>query len=185
MYRKFYVSLAVAAVVAPIAATASAAVVQKRSAAAIPTTAPAAEQPKPMTREQFLSNLQARFNAVDTNHNGVLEESEIAAAQQKELQQLQAAEQQRLEQEFQRLDTNHDGQLSKAEFLAAAPPVRARETATQLIAGLDSNKDGKVSLQEYEARPLETFSKLDANHDGTVTTQEIQAARSAEAPRKR
>lgn len=183
MYRKFYASLAAVAVVAPIAATASAAVVQKRAAA--PAASPAAEQPKPMTREQFLSNLQARFNAVDTNHDGVLEESEIAAAQQKELQQLQAAEQQRMDQEFQRLDTNHDGQLSKAEFMAAAPPVRPRETAAQLLGALDANKDGKVSRQEYQSRPLETFSKLDANHDGTVTTQEIQAARSAEAPRKR
>ena len=184
MYRKFYASLAVAAVLAPIAATASAAVVQKRAAAAAPA-APAADQPKPMTREQFLSNLQARFNALDTNHNGVLEENEIAAAQQKELQQLQAAEQQRMEQQFERLDTNHDGQLSKAEFMAAAPPVRARETAAQLAATLDSNKDGKVSLQEYETGPLATFTKLDANHDGTVTTQEIQAARSAGAPRRR
>jgi Ca2+-binding EF-hand superfamily protein len=92
-----------------------------------------------------------------------------------------AAELQRLEAEFNRLDTNHDGQLSKAEFMAAAPPVRARETPQQLIAAMDGNKDGKISLQEYEAAPLSNFNKLDTNHDGTVSPQEMQAAR----PKKR
>jgi Ca2+-binding EF-hand superfamily protein len=109
----------------------------------------------------------------------MLDANEVSAAQQKEVQQARAAEQQRLDAEFTKLDTNHDGQLSKAEFMAAAPPVQARATAQQIVAQVDANKDGKVSLQEYESGPMASFNRLDANHDGTVTPQEIQAARSA------
>lgn len=136
-----------------------------------------AQAPKSVSRAQFLANIQARFNAIDTNHDGYLEANEVAAFQQKQLEQLRALEMQKLEAEFNRLDTNRDGQLSKAEFMAAAPPVQPRETPQQIIGSVDSNKDGKVSLQEYEAGPLANFNRLDANHDGTVTPQEVQAAR--------
>jgi Ca2+-binding EF-hand superfamily protein len=53
-----------------------------------------------------------------------------------------------------------------------------------MIGQVNSNKDGKISLQEFQAGPLATFNKLDANKDGTVTPQEIQAARAA-APKKK
>ena len=150
--------------------------------AAAPAPAPKAAAPavaKATTREAFLATVQTRFNTVDSNHDGVLDANEIAAAQQKEIQQARAVEQQRLDAEFTKLDTNHDGQLSKAEFMAVAPPVQARQSPQQIIGQIDTNKDGKVSLQEYEAAPLASFNRLDANHDGTVTPQEIQAARSA------
>jgi Ca2+-binding EF-hand superfamily protein len=141
--------------------------------------ASAANAPGPTTRAQFLSNVQNRFNALDTNHDGVLEANEVSAEQEKELQQARTMEQQQLEGEFNRLDTNHDGQLSKSEFMAAAPAVEPRQTAQQLVASIDTNKDGKISLQEYEAGPLATFSRIDTNHDGTVTPQEIAAAAGA------
>jgi Ca2+-binding EF-hand superfamily protein len=151
--------------------------------AAAPKPAPSAA-PKETTRAQFVANIQSRFNAVDTNHDGFLDANEVAAAQQKELQQARAVEQQRLEAEFNKLDTNHDGQLSKAEFMAAAPPLQLRETAQKIIGAIDTNKDGKISLQEYEAGPLANFSKLDINHDGTVSPEEMEAARAARAPKK-
>lgn len=151
---------------------------------ALATVAPASEHPapakaqapKPMTREQFLASVKARFDAIDTNHDGVLEQSELAAAQQKQVARARAIQQQRLEAEFAKLDTNHDGQLSKAEFMAALPPIEPRVTAAQILGALDKNHDGKVSLQEYEAGPLENFAKLDANHDGVITAEELRAA---------
>lgn len=145
---------------------------------------PAAQAPKSTTRAEFLSTVQQRFNAVDTNHDGQLDANEISAMQQRELQQARAAEEQKLDAEFTKLDTNKDGQLSKAEFMAAAPPLQARATPQQMIGQVNSNKDGKISLQEFEAGPLGTFNKLDANKDGTVTPQEIQAARTA-SPKKK
>lgn len=142
-----------------------------------PAAAPSGEAAKPITRAEFLANLKARFDTVDTNHDGYLEENEVAAAQQKELDRAQAIEQQKLEAEFARLDTNHAGQISKAEFLAGAPPVKTRETPQQMIQQLDKHKLGKVSFQDYSARPLSEFDALDTNHDGVVTPQELQAAR--------
>jgi len=134
-----------------------------------------------MTRTQFLSNVQSRFSAADTNHDGFIDANEVSAAQQRDLQQARTAEQQRIGAEFDKLDTNHDGQLSKAEFMAAAPTVTPRQTIQQIIGVIDSNKDGKISLQEYEAGPLGAFNKVDTNRDGTVSAAEIQAAR---APKK-
>jgi Ca2+-binding EF-hand superfamily protein len=63
--------------------------------------------------------------------------------------------------------------------MAAAPTVTPRQTAQQIIGLVDSNKDGKISLQEYEAGPLGAFNKIDSNHDGTVSAAEIQAAKAA------
>ena len=143
--RYFVIAAAASAAAVPASAFATAAPspMPARGAAA-----PAAAMPKPTTRAEFVGNLQARFNAADTNHDGVLDANEISAVAQKQLQQARAAEQQRLEAEFTKLDTNHDGQLSKAEFMAAAPPVQLRVTPQQIITAMDSNKDAKVSLQE-------------------------------------
>ena len=149
-------------------AAASSAFASAVAPAAAPKPAAPAQAPKSTTRTEFLSTVQQRFNAVDTNHDGQLDASEISAMQQRELQQARAAEQQKLDAEFTKLDTNKDGQLSKAEFMAAAPPLQARATPQQMIGQVDSNKDGKISLQEFEAGPLGTFNKLDANKDGTV-----------------
>jgi Ca2+-binding EF-hand superfamily protein len=41
----------------------------------------------------------------------------------------------------------------------------------------DANKDGKLTLAETEARPLEMFDKVDTNKDGTISREEHQAAR--------
>jgi Ca2+-binding EF-hand superfamily protein len=139
--------------------------------------APAApEAPKSTTRAQFLANYQAEFNAMDTNHDGVLDAAEVAAAQQKQAQELRARQQQQLTAEFDHFDTNHDGQLSKAEFLAAAPPINP-PAASEVIGNYDANKDGKISLHEFEAPPLADFNKIDTNHDGVVTPAEIAAFR--------
>jgi Ca2+-binding EF-hand superfamily protein len=134
---------------------------------------------KQITQPQFLANLHAQLSAMDSNHDGYLEPNEIGDAQQKELGRARAAELQRFEAEFNRIDANRDGQVSKAEFMAVAPPAHPTETPQQMIGALDSNKDGKISLQEYGAKPLANFDKLDANHDGIVTPQEIEAARAA------
>jgi hypothetical protein len=156
------------------------------AAVVLPATAQAAPQksapaqgstPQSVTRADFLKDVDTRFNAIDTNHDGVITKEEIAAAQTKALQQAQAAEDQRMDAEFKKLDTNKDGQLSFAEFKAAAPALRVGESADQMLANLDANHDGKVSKQEYEARPLSNFEKADANHDGVLTAQEVAATR--------
>jgi len=164
-------------IVAAIAAPALGAPARAPRAAA-PAAAPAATAPKPVTRTDLLATIKARFGEMDTNHDGVLDSAEVAAAQQKEIAQATAAEQQRATAEFTALDTNHDGQLSKAEFMGAIPAVKANQTPQQIVGAFDGNKDGKISLEEYEARPLASFNRADTNHDGTLSPQELEAARS-------
>jgi Ca2+-binding EF-hand superfamily protein len=47
--------------------------------------------------------------------------------------------------------------------------------AERHVARLDTDKDGKVSRQEFLARQSEMFSKVDANSDGFVTPAEMTA----------
>lgn len=51
----------------------------------------------------------------------------------------------------------------------------AKKMAEHHLAKLDTDKDGKVSRQEYLARQSEAFSKADANADGFVTPEEMAA----------
>ena len=102
---------------------------------------------------------------------------------------------------FDRLDTNHDGVISRQEFMAAqpqlrehrtvilrngpegapgAPGMRMHDTGMGMVAHLfemaDSNRDGRVSLQEAEAAALAHFDRVDLNHDGKITPEERQQA---------
>jgi Ca2+-binding EF-hand superfamily protein len=159
------------------AATASPAL----ATAAAPAAAPKTVAPKPaaqaLTRAAMTNQLDKTFKAIDTNGDGTVTAAEIGAAELKVLQQRAGAARTRMDAEFGKLDTNHDGQLSKVEFMAASPqaPTAAPNGAT-LLARLDKNKDGKVTVDEYRAPQLAAFDRLDTNHDGTISATERQAA---------
>jgi Ca2+-binding EF-hand superfamily protein len=132
--------------------------------------------PKAVSRADFVKSVDTRFNAMDTNHDGVVTRAELAAELQKELDSARAQMTQKLRQQFQQLDTNKDGQLSFAEFSALTGGIRSAETPEQKLQQLDTNHDGKISAEEYRAPELAKFNKVDANHDGIVTPAEMQAA---------
>ena len=50
--------------------------------------------------------------------------------------------------------------------------MKAKRKPSQLVAALDANNDGKLSLKEIEAA-VEVLKKLDANKDGELTLQEF------------
>ena len=60
--------------------------------------------------------------------------------------------------------------------MAAAPPVRTSETPDQVMARLDADHDGTVSIEEFRAPELVKFNRIDTNHDGVVTPDELRAA---------
>lgn len=136
---------------------------------------PAVAQQKAISRTDFMKQVDATFARIDTNHDGVISAAEMAAEQQRELQQAKAAIEQQMRAKFNQLDTNKDGQLSFQEFMAAAPPVRTNESPDQVMRTLDTNHDGKISAEEFRAPRIAKFNQLDTNHDGVVTPAEMQA----------
>jgi Ca2+-binding EF-hand superfamily protein len=52
------------------------------------------------------------------------------------------------------------------------------------FAALDSDRDGRVSLAEANARALARFDRVDSNRDGTITMEERRAAREASRARR-
>jgi Ca2+-binding EF-hand superfamily protein len=143
---------------------------------AIGSAAAAQNAPKPVSRTDYVKNLDNSFARIDANHDGSLSAAELGTEQQRELGIAKTAIQQQAQARFKQLDTNKDGQLSPAEFAAIAPSIRTSQTPQQALQAIDSNHDGKLSVEEFRAPQVAKFNKADANHDGTVTPAEAKAA---------
>jgi Ca2+-binding EF-hand superfamily protein len=161
----------------------------------------------PVTRADMLAQTAKRFAALDANKDGVVTQAEYDQAREAMKARRAEQRKQRMDERFTRLDTNKDGQLSKAEFDAghAQQPDKARAGGAEghggpmrfhrgqrggmagmpgmgggaggFFARLDANKDGKVTLAEFQAGPVAMFDRADTNKDGIVTPAERQAAR--------
>jgi hypothetical protein len=164
---------------------------------------PASAQPAPgrpaagpVTRAEVQSRVQARFARADANRDGFVTREEAQATRAGARERLRAGRGDRRAALFARLDSNRDGMLSREEFEAPrarmanragdgarGPRMGGRGGATagglggRGFAALDSDRDGRVSLQEAQSAALRMFDRVDANRDGTVTPDERRAAR--------
>jgi hypothetical protein len=75
---------------------------------------------------------------------------------------------------FDKLDTNKDGFVTKEE-VDALPAAQKHPGITGFIAKFDTDKDGKVSMAEWNAKRTAGFDKVDANHDGFIDKDEYTA----------
>ena len=71
-------------------------------------------------------------------------------------------------QRFARMDTDGDEQLSLRE-------LRNDRTWLSRFTWFDSNGNGRISIDEYEAKGMARFSMLDTNGDGSITLAELRA----------
>lgn len=125
----------------------------------------------------------ARFDAMDTNGDGFIDMAEVTAAQ---------------DARFAEADANGDGALDAAEMAAfhearkAERADRRGHRAAQRFEAVDTNKDGSISREEYDAavksgesrregwrakrhdkRQARMMERIDANGDGLIQKEEL------------
>ena len=123
-------------------------------------------------RADYIKTMDQEFGKMDADKNGHVTRAEAEAFQRVDALARSAA---RARAVFNQLDGDRNGQLSFAEFAkahGASPPVNAQP----FLRGLDSDKDGRVSLIEHRAGKLAYFDKIDTDKDGIVTAAEMKAA---------
>ena len=98
------------------------------------------------------------FQEMDANHDGKVTQAEIDA-----FEAARTAE----------IDANHDGVITADEIQAFREKERAKRQAA-MLARMDTNGDGKVSVQEYEAAQTWRLARMDRNGDGTIDEQDMQ-----------
>jgi Secreted protein acidic and rich in cysteine Ca binding region/EF hand len=157
---------------------------------------PHADHRQPMTLAAIEARIKTEFARVDANSDGFIAREEAAAQREKRMAEMR-------DRHFATLDANKDGTISRAEYDAAhglkagaddkgrgvndgessykgPGHHRARGLAMmgdRIFDRADTDKDGRVSLNEALARPTERFKAMDANGDGTVTPDERKSAR--------
>lgn len=66
--------------------------------------------------------------------------------------------------------------IAAPAFAQDAPPQPPRPGGTAMFDRLDTNKDGVITREEYNADVAARFAKLDTNKDGKISEEERQAA---------
>ena len=158
---------------------------------------------KVQTRAEVIARTQRDFAMLDFNHDGVLDQAELAAAGRnwdgaagRSSNSNAGANADRpmpmdRNAMFDMIDTNHDGNISRDEF-ARAPMNHGMDDGkmgggdhggmggggmARMWSMADANHDGRVTLKEATDMALMRFDRMDANHDGQVTPEERAAAR--------
>jgi hypothetical protein len=70
--------------------------------------------------------------------------------------------------------------ITPAPAPVASPPVAnpgAVEASTDYLARMDADRDGRVSLTEYQDWLSYAFTRMDANGDGTLSVDELPGGR--------
>jgi len=73
---------------------------------------------------------------------------------------------------FDHMDANHDGFVTEAEY-DAMPASKNHPNVKGWIGRFDTNKDGKVSLEEWNAQRVKGFEMADKNKDGAIEKGEF------------
>jgi len=120
-----------------------------------------------ISREEYLAGTSKRFAKRDLNGDGVISAQEAAAAKAKLLERKAKSEARRKAQ-----GKSQDKKVKRAA--KAADPGRPPRPFPP---GLDADRDGRVSRQEYLIKRERKFAELDLNRDRVISREEAKAAK--------
>ena len=136
------------------------------------------------------------FERLDTNHDGQITAAEIEAARAARL----AAKGKQAKSSrhpssalFVHADANKDGIVTRAEFDAATSSGKVKlrhagmrgSAIVRMFDLADTNKDGRLSIDEAQQAALHEFDAADLNHDGVLTPGERRMASKAARAKRR
>lgn len=149
---------------------------------------------EPVTRAQIEARITERFAEADRDRDGSITREEIAERRE-------ARQDERRDRAFTMMDADENGTISRAEFdsVHERRAERRNERGSEMgergghrmgrhhgrrhagMAGhmwgrADANEDGRITLPEALAHPMERFDRVDANNDGMLTIEERRAA---------
>jgi len=150
---------------------------------------------KIQTRADVQAKIAKHFARVDANRDGFVTKAEADTAMQAFRGKRAERRADRREHAFERLDANRDGAISRPEFDAVQAKRQQRMAQRDhngdgrpdrkgfgrsgmrgfgghMFEMADSNKDGRVSLQEAQSAALHHFDMVDTNRDGQITREE-------------
>lgn len=125
------------------------------------------------------ARMAERFKKLDTDGSGEVSLAEMTAARE-------AREAKRAERMSMRAEGGQGGQGGQGGKWRGGPGMGKRGghggahgAMRGALMRMDANKDGAITLAEFEAGALERFKRQDTNNDGQVTKAERDAAREA------
>jgi Ca2+-binding EF-hand superfamily protein len=114
------------------------------------------------------------FSQVDTNQDGVIDESEDEAAAERmpaggpEKGQMDSTKM--AEEIFKKADANSDGQLSEDELAAVAPKDNQGPSVEDLFAAADSDSNGSISVSDLASSLKQSFEEMRGSASSSTST---------------
>ena len=112
----------------------------------------------------------ARFDAADTNSDGMISREEFAAIRE-------MRGERREKRRAARAERGAERGAQAGERLARREGRRGMRCARAILGQADADSNGTVTQAEFTSAMLARFDAADANNDGTVTREERRAAR--------
>ena len=133
----------------------------------------AVSEKPPLTRAQFISEMDQQFQRFDGDANGVVVAEEIAADQRRTIYGVALQQNGNV---FRQLDRDGNGALSPEEFALLVNENALQVDPAPVMAELDTDRDGVITLVEYRIATQGNFDRIDSDRDGVVTNAEMLAA---------